>query len=188
MPGYQEQIVCALADGAALGTSTTETSIIPATAKQLLRGGLFDRPGKRLHVQASGRVSNIVTTPGTLTFRFKLGPTANIIVAASKAIALNVVAKTNVGWTLDWYLTLRTVGSGTGGTFMHNGVWVSESVVGSAAGQSTAAVLQDAPAVGTGFDTSVVNTLDLTAQWSISNAGNTIQLHEFSVEDVLATP
>lgn len=192
MPGYQSTLVEAQADGTALNTSTTETSILPAVCKIILPSGYINRIGKRFQVRASGRISNIVTTPGTLTLRFKLGPTANIAVATSQAIQLNAVAKTNVSWILEAFFTVRSIGSGTAATLFTNGTWTSESVVGSpvpASGGAGSAMWQaSAPAVGTGFDSSVANQIDLTAQFSVSNAGNSIQLHTFALEDLTTTP
>jgi hypothetical protein len=192
MPGYQSTLVEAQIDGTAVANTTTETTVLPAVAKIILPSGYINRIGKRFIVRASGRISNIVTTPGTLTLRVKLGPTGNIAVATSQAISLNVVAKTNVGWFLDLGLTVRAIGSGTTATIMAQGTWQSESVVGSGvptAGGAGSAMWQAAtPAVGTGFDSSVANQIDLTAQWSIANAGNSIQLHTFALEDLTTTP
>lgn len=192
MPGYQSTLVAAQVDGAAVANTTTETTLLPGGAKLLLPAGYIGTVGKRFVIRASGRVSNIVTTPGTLTFRVKLGPTANIAVATSSAISLNAVAKTNVGWFLDIGLLVRSVGSGTAATIFTQGTWQSESVVGSAvptAGGAGSAMWQAAtPVVGTGFDSSVANQIDLTAAWSIANAGNTITLHTFALEDLTTTP
>ena len=192
MPGYQSTLVEAQIDGTAVANTTTETSLLPAVAKIILPSGYINRVGKRFQVRASGRVSNIVTTPGTLTLRFKLGPTANIAVATSQAFSLNVVAKTNVSWILEAFFTVRSIGSGTAATLFTNGTWTSESVVGSpvptAGGPGSAMWQASAPAVGTGFDSSVANQIDLTAAWSIANAGNTIQLHTFALEDLTTTP
>lgn len=174
-------------DGTALNTSTTETSILAGQGKYMLPANFLGDAGQVLRIRAMGRVSNIVTTPGTLTFRVKFNTTP-IAVASSGALALNIVAKTNVTWILDWDLTLRTVGSGTTATLMHSGSWQSESVIASpAAGAGGAAshiFPASAPAVGTGFDSTVTNLIDLTAQWSISNAGNSIQTHSFKLESL----
>jgi hypothetical protein len=189
VPGYQSTLVAAQVDGTAV-TSTTETTLLPGAARLLLPAGYLGTVGKRFQVRASGRISNVVTTPGTLTLRFKLGPTANIAVATSQAIALNVVAKTNVSWILEAFFTLRTIGSGTAATLFTNGTWTSESVVGSpvpASGGPGSAMWQaSAPVVGTGFDSTVANLVDLTAQFSV--AGNSIQLHTFALEDLTTTP
>jgi hypothetical protein len=192
VPGYQSTLIEAQVDGTAVANTTTETSLLPAVAKIVLPSGYINRIGKRFQIRASGRISNIATTPGTLTLRFKLGPTANIAVATSQAFSLNVVAKTNVTWVLEACMTVRAIGSGTAANVFTNGTWTSESVVGSgvptAGGAGTGMWGASAPAVGTGFDSSVANQVDLTAAWSIANAGNSIQLHTFALEDLTTTP
>lgn len=189
MPGYQTTLVEAQSDGTAV-TATAEGSLLPAQAKISIPSGYLFRIGKRFAVRASGRISNIVTTPGTLTLRFKMGPTANIIVAASQAIQLNAVAKTNVSWYLDLTMTLRSVGGGTSAAWFPMGTWTSESVVGSpvpaSGGAGTAQWQAATPVVGTGFDSTVDNFIDLSAQFSLT--GNSIQLHTFGLEDLTATP
>jgi hypothetical protein len=195
MPGYQSTLVEMQVDGPAC-TGTGETSMLgPGTTasshtKIVLPSGYLNRVGKRLLVRATGRVSNIVTTPGNLTLRFKLGPTANIAVATSTAIPLNIVAKTNVSWFLDLGLTVRTIGPGTIATIFHQGNWTSESVIGSptaATGGQGAMMWQTAtPVVGTGFDSGVANQIDLTAQFSLT--GNSITMHTFALEDLTTTP
>jgi hypothetical protein len=183
MLGYTYEIVSAQGDGTALANSTTATSILPSAARLLLPGNFFSYVGQELILEASGRISNIVTTPGTLTFQFRLGPTSAIVAATSPAFALNIVAKTNVTWWLRWAMTVRSLGTSTAATLMHTGFWTSESVVGSplpsAGGSGTLMIPASAPAVGTGFDSTVGNISDLFAQWSVANAGNSIQLHQY---------
>lgn len=186
---WQGVLVSAQVDGTALNTSTAETSILPGQAKFLLPGNYLTYAGQALRIRAMGRVSNIVTTPGTLTFRMKFNTTP-IAVASSQALQLNATAKTNVTWILDWDLTVRSVGSGTTAAFQHSGQWSSESVVGSGTGAAgstgigTLNIPASAPAVGTGFDSTVANLIDLTAQFSISNAANSIQLHTYKLESI----
>ncbi len=181
--GWQETLVSAFSDGTAV-TGTAEASLLPGQAKYTIPANWLDYAGKKLRIRAAGRISNIVTTPGTLTLRFKLGPTSNIVVAASSAMQLNAVAKTNVTWVLDWALDLRSVGSGTAAAFMHTGIWQSESVVGSpvpgTGGSGQLMIPASAPAVGTGFDSTVANVSDLTAQFSLT--GNSIQVHQYALE------
>lgn len=183
--GYWATLIEAQSDGTAHANSTTGASILPAAAKYTVPANFLDRPGKQLLIKAHGRISNIVTTPGTLTLEFRLGPTSNIIAATSPAFALNVVAKTNVSWYLEWLLTLRAIGGGTSANFMHQGYFMSESVIGSpapsAGGVGVHMIPASAPAVGTGFDSTVANVADLQADWSVADAGNSIQLHGFSL-------
>jgi hypothetical protein len=174
-------------DGAALTASTTPTSILHATAKVPLYANFFWRVGKRIAIVAAGRISNIVTTPGTLTLDVRMGPTSNIVVANGGAMSLNTVAKTNVPWLLYWELTCRAIGNGTSANLMHQGEWTSESVIGSgvptAGGAGTHMLPNAAPAVGTGFDSTVSMVIDLFATWSLNNA-NSITCHQFHVQEL----
>lgn len=174
-------------DGTALANSTTATSILDSANRIVIPTKVFE-VGRVFRVQASGRISNIVTTPGTLTLDLRMTGASTVIVATSSAMQLNAVAKTNVTWLLNWLLTVRSIGSGTAATLFHSGFWHSESVVGSglpsATGSGSLLIPASAPAVGTGFDSTVDQTLDLFATFSIANAGNSIQLHQFTIDTV----
>jgi hypothetical protein len=173
------------ADGPALTNTTTGASIIEPNARQLIPGGFLGRIGQKLRLEAAGRISTVVTTPGTITFEFRLGPTANIIAATSPAFALNIVAKTNVTWRLVWDMEVRAVGITTSANLIHTGEWISEANVGAplpAAGGATVGMIPaSAPAVGTGFDCTVSNTSDFQADWSVANAANSIQCHTYAL-------
>jgi hypothetical protein len=188
MLGDYPLLISAQGDGAALASSTSATSLLPGQAKLTMPANWLCVPGQTLHVRAAGRISTLVTSPGTLTFTFRAGPTANIAVATSQALALNIVAKTNVAWYLDLLLTLRAVGASTTANFMAQGLWTSEANIGaplpSAGGESSALWQASAPAVGTGFDSTVANQLDLTAQWSVNSASNSILCHQYQVANL----
>jgi hypothetical protein len=181
---FEELLASQQADGTALTASTTPTSILHPTGRILLPAGYLYRVGQVLRVFAAGRVSNIATTPGTLTLDLRMGPALppTIVVANGGAMALNTVAKTNVPWWLVWELTLRSVGITTSAAWHLQGTWTSESVIGSplpsAGGAGTHLLPNAAPAVGTGFDSTVANYLDLFGTWSLNNA-NSIQTHQF---------
>lgn len=171
-------------DSTAYTTSTTPTSILPPSAVFTLPAGFLYYPGQQLLVKAGGRISNVVTSPGTLTFSVMLGA---VVAATSGALALNIVAKTNVTWELEWKLTLRGVGAGTTGTFMHTGEWSSESVIGSplpsAGGSGTLLLPASAPAVGTGFNCQAAQAVDLFATWGTNNA-NSILTHWYTLTSI----
>ena len=171
-------LITTATDGPALANSTVATSLLPSAALYTLPANYFDIR-KKLIVVAHGRVSNIVTTPGTLTLDVRLG---GVIAANSGAITINTTAKTNVSWVLWWKLTCRAIGSGTSANLMHQGEWVAESVVSSPAGTAGTFLLPaSAPAVGTGFDSTSAQPVNLFATWSIANAGNSIQLHGYDL-------
>lgn len=176
---WEQTLAVASADGTAITNSTTQGSIIPTAAKFVLPANFLE-VGSQLKLTASGRISNVVTTPGTLLFQVLFGAAG---VFSPAAFNLNTTAKTNVGWWLDILLTCRSVGSGTSATMLGQGTFSSESVVGSAAGVSgTVSLPASAPAVGTGFDSTASQAVDLQAKFSIANAANSIQLHQFALE------
>lgn len=178
---YKATLISAQGDGSALSNSSTATSILPAQAKLPIAAGTFDVIGRRFVVEAEGRISNIVTTPGTLDLEFRLG---SVIVGATGNWSLNTTAKTNVAWTLVWKFTLRAVGGGTSANFMHQAAFTSESVVGAASGTTlTIHGPASAPAVGTGFDSTAAQIPDLFAHFSTANSGNAITLHQFAITD-----
>lgn len=186
MQTWQSLLVSAQGDGTAV-TATGEGSLLPTQAKYVLPANAMSYVGQTLRLRAMGRISNIVTTPGTLTFRVKFNATP-IVVALSQGLQLNAVAKTNVTWLLEWDLTCRSVGGGTSATLMHSGMWSSESVVGSGTGAAGSTgpgqllIPASAPAVGTGFDSTTANIIDLSAQFSLT--GNSIQLHSYKLESL----
>lgn len=180
---WQETLITATADGTALTASTTPTSILPIAAKLTLPANYF-YIGRVLRLTAFGRISNIVTTPGTLTLDVRFGA---VVVANGGAISLNVVAKTNVPFMLQWVLTCRATGSGTSANMMPQGTFQSESVVGAAAntagGNGSLLIPVGAPVVGTGFDSTASQTVDMFGTWSLSNA-NSIQVHQYALESL----
>jgi hypothetical protein len=176
---WGETLISAQVDGTALANTTTATSILPAAAKYTLPANFF-AIGRVLRVNMWGRVSNIVTTPGTLTLDVRFGST---VVFNGGAMSLNTTAKTNVTWRAIMMLTCRAIGGGTTANLMGTGDWTSESAVSSAANTANDIMMPaSVPAVGTGFDSTASQAVDIFATWSIANAGNSIQLHQYTLE------
>lgn len=182
---WREAVAFASGDGPTLANSAVATSIMPVTARKTFEANFLNQVGRVLKVTAAGRVSNIVTTPGTLTLDLRFGA---IVVANGGAMALNVVAKTNVPWYLEWLLVVRAIGNGTNANLMHQGKWMSESVVGSpvpgTGGPGSALLPNAAPAVGSGFDSTASQAVDFFGTWSIGDPGNSITCHQFLLEVV----
>ena len=175
-------------DGPALTASTTPTSLLLAADKPQLYAGYW-WVKKKIRVIVDGRITTVVTTPGTLTLDLRLGPAdpPTIVVANGGAMSLNVVAKTNVPWRLSWDLTCQAIGNGTLAKLMHQGTWISEAVIGSplptVGGAGEHLLPNAAPAQGTGFNSTVGLFFDLFGTWSISNA-NSITVHQFHIEEL----
>lgn len=171
--------------GASLADSTTRTSLLHSSGKLVIPANSL-YVGKRFRVKAFGAMSNVVTTPGTLTLDLNmLSSTAvNVIAATSQAIALNTTATTASTWRLEWELRCSAVGSGTSAKFIHCGSFASKAVLGSAANafDSTVSIPATTPADGTGFDSTLSQTLDLYATFSVNTTGTNIICSNFSVE------
>ena len=183
---YRAPLVAIGEDGTALANSTTATSILPTFRKPTLDPAFFDQVSKSLYLRLHGRISTVVTTPGTLTLDVKFG---SVVVFSSGAMTLNIVAQTNVNWILDLILSSRTLGSGTSGLMFGQGFWESHAVIGSPAPTAGGAgkhmlPYNAAPAVGTGFDMTAAQQVDVFATWSVANAANSIQVHGGFIDSV----
>ncbi len=176
---WQQTIVTAQADGTAL-TAAAAASCIPAAAKFTFAPNTFDTIGKQMLIKASGRISSVITTPGTARYDVRLGGT---VVFDGLAILLDTVAgHTNVGWTLEILLTLRVVGAAA--TFMGQGLWTSEDLLGvpaTAPKGVLSAILpwNSAPANGTTFDSTASQQLDMF--FTQTAATGSMTLHQYSV-------
>lgn len=178
---WQETLVSSSVDGTAITNSVTQASVIPAAAKYTLPAN-YMAVGRVLKVTAHGRVSNVVTTPGTLLFQLLFGATA-VYNNGAAAMALNTTAKTDVAWWLEIIGTCRAIG--TSANIMWQGSWASESAVGAAAGvANTMMIPASAPAVGSNFDSTVAQVVDLQAKFSVSTATTSIQCHQFKIESL----
>lgn len=186
---FQECLITSQVDGTALTNSTTATSIIPAAARFTLPSNFFWVPGKMIRVTASGRISTVTTTPGNLTLDIRLGTVASpIVVYTTGTMSLNTTAQTNASWVSQFILTCRAIGAGTSANLMGTGFWASRAVLGSAAvgsgGDGVDVQPDTAPAVGTGFDSTITNVVDLFATFSVANASNSILCHQYLLESL----
>lgn len=180
--GWQQVLKSSATDGTQILNSTTQASIISANDKFTLPAGFIDRPGQFLRIRATGRISNVVTTPGTLLFQVLFGAIV-VFNSAATTVALNTTAKTNVTWALDIEMQVRTVGAGTSATMLGIGQFTSESVVGGGSGTALSAFFPpSAPAVSTGFDSTVAMAVDLQAKFSVATATTALTCHTYALE------
>lgn len=181
---WEETFASLEVDGAALANSTAATSLFGSSnaasaGKFTLPANYFD-VGRTLRVTARGRVSTLATTPGNLTLDVRFG---SVIVFNGGVMALNISAKTNVTWELTADLVCRAIGSGTTANVLGIGKWLSEAAASSTATEAAIYMLPgSAPAVGTGFDSTVAQQIDLFGTFSVANAANSIQMHQFMLE------
>lgn len=178
--GFWETLAVLVADGTALTAAARASMTQGATATS----ARYTLPANKLaigdclHLRASGRISCVVTTPGTA--RFSLGIGANDIFD-TLAMPLNIVAKTNVGWDMEVHGTVRA--AGTTANIMWSGQWMSEASINTAlpatgpgpGGQSVP--YNTAPVVGANFDSTVANLLDFFFTQTVATGSCT--LHQY---------
>lgn len=185
---WGEPIVWIIADGTAL-TAAARASLLQGAASEgliTLRNNFFDHPGKMIRISAQGRISCVVTTPGTARFDVAFNTIAQ---CDSAALNLNIVAKVNVPWWLEIVGICRSVGSGVLGTIMWFGSFQSEAVVGSplpTVGGNGSLLFTNggvgATALGATFNTIAAIPLDLNFTQTV--ATGSIQLQQYKVEEL----
>ena len=185
LQSFQETLAVQQAAGTLFNTFSTAKSVINPQALYTLPPGFWSQPGKAMRITVAGGLSNIVTTPGTVTFQVMLGSN---IAFTTGAIQLNATAHTLLPFWLDILLTCRAVGSGTSANLMGmgklNGVMftLTAAQVDAVNTQGEFSAPATAPAVGAGFDSTIANVLDFWTGFSVNNAGNGVQIQSYLAE------
>jgi hypothetical protein len=178
---WHQNLINSKIDGATL-TAAAAASCIPAAAKITLPNNFFEI-GTQLRITATGRISSVITTPGTARYDIRLGGT---VVLDSLANQLDTVAAhTNVGWRLDVLLTCRAEGAAA--NLMGHGMWTCEDILGVPAtapkGVLTASLPWNAaPAVGGNFDSTTALALDMFFTQTVATGSMTV--HQYLVESL----
>ncbi len=170
------------AQGPNLTASLVRTTIMPTASKQTVPTQFFDRPGKRIKFLVNGRLSNIVTTPGTLTLDITF---LAVQVWNSGAIQLSAIAHTTLPFWLEVVMTLRAIGAVTASNVMAAGRMESQCIipavgVADAGSHNVLMVPNVTPVVSTGFDNTILNPVDIFGTFSLSNA-NAIAIEQFEI-------
>ena len=181
MQSWQETLVTAQTDGPTL-TAAAAASCIPTAARITLPNNFF-YIGRMLRVFAMGRISCAVTTPGTARFDLRLGPSGTIVAFDTGALNLNIVVKATVPWCLDIVLTCRAIGNSTSSNLIGIANFQSEAVILSplpaVGGNGALLAPVGTPAVGTGFDSTAANVLDMFFTQTVATGSMT--LHQYKV-------
>lgn len=193
--GFWNNLTALAAPGTAIASSAARTSLTVGStqARYTMPGNFLKQPGDQLLIEASGIITTVVTTPGTLTLDMALGTVSN---CSSGAMTLNVVAQTNMPWSLKLLMTAFSVGAGTAAQLRFTGYWLSEASVGAALGATGpgpggqmipySGTATGASTLGTTFDSTVSNQIDLFSTFSVSTA-NSIQLLQYNLSMLTAT-
>lgn len=176
-------IASAYTDGPTL-TAAAAASCIPTYVPTTLPAGYW-QIGRIWRIFCSGRVSCVVTTPGTFRLDLRL---AAVTAFDTLALPLNIVAQTTVPWWGEFLLTCRAVGSGTSANLMGQGQLISTAFLNTAAvatGPWTGVITipyNTAPVVGAGFDSTAALALDF--RFTQTAATGSFTLHQFLIEQL----
>ena len=195
--GFYLSEVALQAAGTALTNSTTRTSLTTGSTQGrfTLPANALKAPGDVLIIDATGVISTVVTTPGTLTIDLGFGGTA---ILTTGAMTLNAVAQTNTPWYLRIMATALTVGAGTAATLRYTGFWLSPASINVALGATgpgpggqivpySGTATGATTAGASGFDSTISNVIDINATWSVASASNSITMQQFLLTLATAT-
>jgi hypothetical protein len=167
--------------GSGPSNTLTETSLLPAAANFTIPANFF-LVGSVLRVTVCGQLSNVVTTPGTFDFKFKFGSTA---VFDTGALACSTTAHTTLPHWITILMTCRAIGSSA--NFMGQGRTHGIMCLTSGADLTTHGTLMaptTAPAVGTNFDSTATQKVDITCTTSVSTSGTNYTSQQFVLESL----
>lgn len=160
--GFWDTPITGQVDGPTL-VAAAAASYLPVGALKTLNANFFDVIGKQLIIESWGRISSVITTPGTARFDVRFGGT---VIFDSLAVLLDtVIAHVTVGWHLKIVLTARGP-IGPANVLAGQGFWICEDILGTpgAAPAKCAAVAMlpwnSAPANGAAFNSQVSQQVD----------------------------
>jgi len=179
---YNETLITQPDAGTLFATYTTAKTVINPNALYTLPANWF-RIGRKLRVTIHGAISNIVTTPGLMNFQVKVG---SVAIYDSANIQLNATAHTTLPFWAQIDMTCRAIGNSTNANVMGLGVFIGKmftTTAGTTDGTDMPAVIAPAiaPVVGTGFDSTIANIVDLFVGFTISNGGNGVRIDQYEL-------
>lgn len=188
--GYIQNLKTLHQAAAIQNTYTTAKSVIGGQGQLVLPASPFLMIGDMLHIRVAGGISNVVTAQPTFTFQSVIGPAnpPTIVAHTSQACLVTTTAHTLIPFEYDLWMRLDSEGSGTSAKFLSQaflrGIMfpISGAVGDPTATIGSIACPATAPAVGTGFDNTIANILDFFVGISVNNAGNGIQVYQYTVD------
>jgi hypothetical protein len=186
--GYVECVAWQRASGTLFNTYTTAKRVILDTAIWSVPPN-YMIPGRTLRSRVYGALSNIVTTPGLFNLQHRMGTIAAPIAAFDTGnIQLNATAHTTLPFFADIIIVAQVEGITTTARWLGmcdiSGIMVTRTAGQTDDAQGVQEIIAPAtaPAQGTGYDSTINNFSDLAAGFTISSAGNGIQIHKYTLE------
>lgn len=175
---FNECLVSRTADATQVSNTTTETIIVP---DYTFPANYFYQ-GRTLRGLLKGVCSNVVTTPGTLTYRLRMGATtlSATAVSASNALGLDTTARTNFPWEMRFTIVCRS--SGTAGTALMTGQIEQSNVLSSTAANLLPQFIPASSIAAGTVDTTIANLFSVSAQFSVATNPTNLTVNTYILE------
>lgn len=162
LPKYNPGLYSQTADGPSVGNTLVETSIVGSGVGSLSIPANSFKVGDSYHAKIGGLIST--QNNHEITIRAKSG---NIVLETTGIITLELA--TNQPWELELDFTIRAIG--VSGEIKTNGNFIYNRDTGTYTGKA----LGDIEV----FDTTISNTLDITAEWGQEDSNDSILVQQF---------
>ena len=158
------------ANSTAITATTTEGTLIGSGVGSLTVSANSFQVGDSFIGVLIGHLSCV----GTATLHIRIKTASGILLADTGIMAMN--ATTNKHWKLDVDFTVRQIGAATVASIASGGLFAYTKNSGLNFEGVNFSIVNN-----TTFDTTVSNTLVITAQWNTNNAGNSIYSEIFTL-------
>jgi hypothetical protein len=142
-------------------TAVESSLVAPGVGSLTVPANAF-KVGDSFHAKLIGHISCVGSA--TLDLRVKSG---SILLADTTVINMNAATKKH--WEINIYFTIRSIGVAGVAALASGGLFSYTKNSGTDFEGTNFSIVND-----TTFDTTISNTLDVTAQWNTNNAGNSI--------------
>ena len=166
-----------------LYTQTSSSTPVTATAVEgsLLDGGLgtltIPANGFQVGDSFNGSLIGHLSCVGTATLQVRIKTASGILLADTGAMTMN--AATNKHWKLDFNFTIRQLGAATVASIASGGLFSYTKNSGLNFEGVNFSIINN-----TTFDTTISNTLYITAEWNTNNSGNSIYSETFILNKI----
>lgn len=161
--------------------TTAKSALNPSSGLGLIPANYLEI-GSKFKFTFGGAVSNRVTGPDSMTFQIMVGA---VIACSSGALNLVTTANTLAGFKGECFMQCTAIGNATNAKL--EGIWDLKGAsfgIAASLANSGIAVGPSSPAGGTGFDSTISNSVDLWVGQSVSNAGNGIRVDYWTFESL----
>ena len=157
----------------AVSATTVESTLISGGVGSIIIPANGFSVGDSFHGVLIGHLSCV----GTATLQIRVKTTSGILLADTGAMAMD--ATTNKHWKLDVNFTIRQLGTATVASIASGGLFAYTKNSGLNFEGVNFSIVND-----TNFDTTISNTLDITAEWNTNNSGNSIYSEIFTLNKI----